>query len=311
MIATVTLNPSLDRHVAVENLILDDTNRWVSFKREPGGKGINVSRVVKELGGATTAYGFVGGFAGRTLKSVLRQQGVPCDFTPIRAEIRRNFIITDLKTHCQTRISAPGPRISAGELEKLVVKITSIKPKPRYIVMAGSVPPGVPYYIYRDLIQKMKGLGITTVLDSADLWLQEGIKARPDVVKPNVREAQTAMGVELSNEQDIIHAVKTLISGGIGIAAISRGRGGMIIGDKDAVYKVVPPNVDVMSTVGAGDSTVAGLIFKLSNNGSLEEASRFAVATGTASTLTPGTELCHMRDVERLLPLIKIERLLF
>jgi len=169
----------------------------------------------------------------------------------------------------------------------------------------------VPYYIYRDLIQKMKGLGITTVLDSADLWLQEGIKARPDVVKPNVREAQTAMGVELSNEQDIIHAVKTLISGGIGIAAISRGRGGMIIGDKDAVYKVVPPNVDVMSTVGAGDSTVAGLIFKLSNNGSLEEASRFAVATGTASTLTPGTELCHMRDVERLLPLIKIERLLF
>ena len=311
MIATVTLNPSLDRHVAVENLILDDTNRWVSFKREPGGKGINVSRVVKELGGATTAYGFVGGFAGRTLKSVLRQQGVPCDFTPIRAEIRRNFIITDLKTHCQTRISAPGPRISAGELEKLVVKITSIKPKPCYIVMAGSVPPGVPYYIYRDLIQKMKGLGITTVLDSADLWLQEGIKARPDVVKPNVREAQTAMGVELSNEQDIIHAVKTLISGGIGIAAISRGRGGMIIGDKDAVYKVVPPNVDVMSTVGAGDSTVAGLIFKLSNNGSLEEASRFAVATGTAATLTPGTELCHMRDVERLLPLIKIERLLF
>ena len=311
MIATVTLNPSLDRHVAVENLVLDDTNRWVSFKREPGGKGINVSRVVKELGGGTTAYGFVGGFAGRALKAILKQQGVPCDFTPIRAEIRRNFIITDLKTHCQTRISAPGPRVSAGELEKLVVKITSIKPKPCYIVMAGSVPPGVPYYIYRDLIQKMKGFGITTVLDSADLWLQEGIKARPDVVKPNMREAQTAMGVDLANEEDIIYAVKTLISGGIGIAAISRGREGMIIGDKNAVYKVVPPDVDVMSTVGAGDSTVAGLVFKLSSGGNLEEASRFAVAAGTAATLTPGTELCHMRDVEKLLPLIKIERLLF
>jgi len=311
LIATVTLNPSLDRHVAVENLVLDDTNRWVSFKREPGGKGINVSRVVKELGGGTTAYGFVGGFAGRALKAILKQQGVPCDFTPIRAEIRRNFIITDLKTHCQTRISAPGPRVSAGELEKLVVKITSIKPKPCYIVMAGSVPPGVPYYIYRDLIQKMKGFGITTVLDSADLWLQEGIKARPDVVKPNMREAQTAMGVDLANEEDIIYAVKTLISGGIGIAAISRGREGMIIGDKNAVYKVVPPGVDVMSTVGAGDSTVAGLVFKLSSGGNLEEASRFAVAAGTAATLTPGTELCHMRDVERLLPLIKIERLLF
>jgi 6-phosphofructokinase 2 len=300
LIATVTLNPSLDRHVAVENLVLDDTNRWVSFKREPGGKGINVSRVVKELCGVTKAYGFVGGFAGRAIKAILKQQGVPCDFTPIRAEIRSNFIITDLKT-----------KVSVGELKKLVVKVTSIKPKPRYIVLAGSVPPGVPYYIYRDLIQDMKGLGITTVLDSADLWLQEGIKARPDVVKPNVREAQTAMGVELATEEDIIYAVKTFLSGGIGIAAISRGREGMIIGDKDAVYKVVPPNVEVMSTVGAGDSTVAGLVFMLSKGGSLEEASRFAVAAGTAATLTPGTELCHKRDVERLLPLITVERLLF
>ncbi len=311
MIATVTLNPSLDRHVAVGNLVLDDTNRWVSFKREPGGKGINVSRVVKELGGGTTAYGFVGGFAGKALKSILQQQDVPCDFTPIKAEIRSNFIITDLKTHCQTRISAPGPKVSAGELSKLVGKVTSIKPKPSYIVLAGSVPPGVPYYIYRDLIQKMKGLGITTVLDSADLWLQEGIKARPDVVKPNVREAQTAMGVDLSTEEDIIYAVKTFISGGIGIAAISRGREGMIIGDRNVVYKVVPPDVDVMSTVGAGDSTVAGLVFMLSRGGSLEEASRFAIAAGTAATLTPGTELCHKRDVERLLPLIKVERLPF
>jgi len=311
LIATLTLNPSLDRHVAVENLILDDTNRWVSFKREPGGKGINVSRVIKELGGETTAYGFVGGFAGKALKTILKQQGVPCDFISIKAEIRSNFIITDLKTHCQTRISAPGPRVSAAELHKLVAKVTSIKPKPRYVILAGSVPPGVPYYIYRDLIQKIKGQGITVVLDSADLWLQEGIKAKPDVVKPNVREAQTAMGVELATEEDIIYAVKTFISSGIGIAAISRGRDGMIIGDKDAVYKVVPPNVDVMSTVGAGDSTVAGLVFKLSLGGSLEEASRFAVASGTAATLTPGTELCHKRDVEMILPLIKVERMLF
>jgi len=311
LIATITLNPSLDRHVAVENLILDDTNRWVSYKREPGGKGINVSRVLKELGGRTTAYGFVGGFAGRTLKSILKQQGVPCDFTPIKSEIRSNFIITELKTHCQTRISAPGPKVSDGELKKLVAKVISIKPKPRYMVMAGSVPPGVPYYIYRDLIREIKALGITTVLDSADLWLQEGIKARPDVVKPNVREAQTAMGVELAGEEDIIYAVKTLISGGIGIAAISCGREGMIIGNKDAVYKVVPPAVDVMSTVGAGDSTVAGLVFKLSGGGSLEEASRFAIATGTAATLTPGTELCHKRDVDILLPLVTVERLPF
>jgi 6-phosphofructokinase 2 len=155
----------------------------------------------------------------------------------------------------------------------------------------------------------MKALGIITVLDSADLWLQEGIKARPDVVKPNVREAQTAMGVELTCQEDIIRAVRTLIGNGIGIAAISCGRDGMIIGDKNAMYRIVPPAVEVMSTVGAGDSSVAGLVFKLSSGGSLEEASRFAVAAGTAATLTPGTELCHKRDVEMLLPLITVERL--
>jgi 6-phosphofructokinase 2 len=311
MIATVTLNPSLDRHVEVENLVLDDTNRWISFKRQPGGKGINVSRVLKELGGETVAYGFIGGHAGDDIKNLLKDDGVPTDFTHIKTEVRSNFIITDLKTHRQTRISAPGPQVTEGELKKLVEKITGIKPHPQYVVFAGSVPPGVPYYIYRELIDKIKGLGIKTVLDAADMWLIEGVHAKPDIIKPNVREAQTLLGVELKTEEDIIYGVKTIVSSGIGIAAISRGREGMIIADKNTVLKVVPPDVKVMSTVGAGDSTVAGLVLKLSQGGSLEDASRLAVAAGTAATLTSGTELCHKADVERLMPLVEIERLLF
>ena len=311
MIATVTLNPSLDRHVEVENLVLDDTNRWTSFKRQPGGKGINVSRVLKELGGETIAYGFIGGHAGDDIKNLLKEDGVQTDFTHIKTEVRSNFIITDLKTHRQTRISAPGPQVTAGELKKLVDKITCIKPRPQYIVFAGSVPPGVPYYIYRELVERMKGLGIKTVLDAADMWLIEGVRSKPDIIKPNVREAQTLLGVELKTEEDVIYGVKTIVSSGIGIAAISRGREGMIIADKNMVLKVVPPDVKVMSTVGAGDSTVAGLVLKLSQGGSLEDASRLAVAAGTAATLTSGTELCHKADVERLLPQVKIEKLPF
>lgn len=311
MIATVTLNPSLDRHVEVENLVLDDTNRWISFKRQPGGKGINVSRVLKELDGDTVAYGFIGGHAGDDIKNLLKEDGVQTDFTHIKAEVRSNFIITDLKTHRQTRISAPGPQVTPGELKKLVDKVTAIKPYPQYMVFAGSVPPGVPYYIYRELIEKMKALGIKTVLDAADMWLIEGMHSKPDIIKPNVREAQTLLGVELKTEEDVIYGVKTIVSSGIGIAAISRGRDGMIIADKNTVLKVVPPDVKVMSTVGAGDSTVAGLVLKLSQGGSLEEASRLAVAAGTAATLTSGTELCHKADVERLLPLVQIEKLPF
>lgn len=311
MIATVTLNPSLDRHVGVENLVLDDTNRWVSFKRQPGGKGINVSRVLKELGGDTIAYGFIGGHAGDEIKNLLKEDGVHTDFTHVKDEVRSNFIITDLKTHRQTRISAPGPQITAGELKKLVDKITTLKPRPSYMVLAGSVPPGVPYYIYRELIEKLKSQGIMTVLDAADMWLIEGLLAGPDIIKPNVREAQTLLGVELKTEEDIVCGVKKIISRGVGIAAISRGRDGMIIADRSMVLKVVPPDVTVMSTVGAGDSAVAGLVLKLSQGGSLEEASRLAVAAGTAATLTSGTELCHKQDVERLLPLVTIEKLPF
>ena len=305
----MTLNPALDQHVQVENLVLDDTNRWVSFKRQPGGKGINVSRVLRELGGETVAYGFIGGHAGDDIERLLKEEGVHTDFTRIKTEIRSNFIITDLKTHRQTRISAPGPRVTPGEFKKLLDRITGLKPRPQYIIFAGSVPPGVPYYIYRELIDRMKVLGIRTVLDAADMWLIEGIHARPDIIKPNVREAQTLLGVELKTEEDIICAVKTIVGMGVGIAAISRGPDGMIIADGNVILKVVPPQVEVMSTVGAGDSTVAGLVFKLSEGGSLEEASRLAVAAGTAATLTPGTELCHKEDVERLLPLVKVEKM--
>jgi 6-phosphofructokinase 2 len=122
---------------------------------------------------------------------------------------------------------------------------------------------------------------------------------------------QDLLGVELKTEEDIIYAVKTIVSSGVKVAAISRGREGMIIADKAVVLKVVPPDVQVMSTVGAGDSSVAGLVLKLSHGGTLEDASRYAVAAGTAATLTSGTELCHKADVERILPQVTVERLLF
>lgn len=309
MIATVTFNPSLDKTVMVDGLVLDEANRWTGFRRDPGGKGINVSRVVHELGGETIAYGFIGGFDGEIIKQLLQQQGVPFDFTPIKGEIRSNFIISDLKTNRQTRIDAPGPFISREELDELVVKVRNIKPKPDFLVLAGSVPPGIPDDIYRQLLEDAKSRGIKTVLDSDDKWLREGIKAKPNVIKPNVHEAEELLGVKLRNEAAIVRAVKALIEQGIEIAAISRGRDAFIISDGSNVLKLIPPQVEVSSTVGAGDSAIAGLVMKLSQGASLEEAARLAVAAGTATALTTGVELCHRADVERLLPLVKVERL--
>lgn len=307
MIATVTLNPSLDRTVTVQGLVVEEANRWTSLRRDPGGKGINVSRVVHELGGETIAYGFTGGLDGETLKYLLEGQGVPFDFTPIGGEIRSNFIITDLKTRRQTRIDAPGPDISAAELRNLIGKVMHMNTKPEFLVLAGSVPPGVPEDMYRQLIEEAKRHGVKTVLDSDESWLREGIKANPYIIKPNVHETEELVGFKLDTEEAIIQAARTLAAQGIEIVAISRGKDGMIVVGGGKVLNVVPPQVVVSSTVGAGDSSVAGLTLKLSQGGGLEEACRLAVAAGTAAALTPGTELCLRKDVERLLPEVKVE----
>jgi len=309
MIATVTLNPSLDRTVTVEELVVDEANRWTNLRRDPGGKGINVSRVIHELGGRTSAYGFIGGIDGETLKQLLKQQGVPFDFTPIKGEIRSNFIIADEAACSQTRIDAPGPEIMRHELQKLIQKVKHISPKPDYLVFAGSVPPAVPNDIYRQLIESAKSNGIKTVLDSDSKWLKEGIKAKPNVIKPNVHEAEELLEMHLRSESAIVKALKLLVQRGIEIAIISRGKLGLIATDGENVVNAVPPEVVVCSKVGAGDSTIAGLVLKLNEGVGLDEACRWAVAAGTAATLMPGTQLCRREDVEKILPDVKIKRL--
>jgi len=307
MIATVTLNPSLDRVMTVDGLVVDESNRWTSLRKYPGGKGINVSRVVHELGGETIAYGLVGGADGKELTRLLKEQGVPTDFVTIANDIRSNIVISDLKTHHQTRIGAPGPTVTQDELHHLVTKVMNVNQKPDFLVFAGSAPPGVPPDIYCYLIGEAKKLNIRTVLDTGVEWLKEGIKSIPSIIKPNVFEAEALLGTDLKNDRYIIRAVRAFISSGIDVALISRGKKGFIAAYGDKIIKAIPPEIEALSTVGAGDATIAGLTLKLSQAGTFEDACRLACAAGAATALTPGTELCHRSDVERLLPQVKID----
>ncbi|MFA5315863.1 MAG: PfkB family carbohydrate kinase, partial [Dehalococcoidales bacterium] len=166
MIITITLNPCLDRIITVDGLKLDEANRWKKLSVSAGGKGIDVSRAIHEMGGRSTAYGFIGGTAGRTLEILLDEEGVPYNFTPIEQETRTNFIITDTRTNRQTRIDSPGPRISKREFERFHHRIKRIKPRPELIIAGGSVPPGLPTNIYYDIIMEAKELGVKTILDS-------------------------------------------------------------------------------------------------------------------------------------------------
>jgi 6-phosphofructokinase 2 len=308
MIATITLNPSLDRTVIVDGLKVNESNRWTSVHHYAGGKGIDVSRAIHEMGGQTIAYGFIGGDEGRTLEVKLDEEGVPFSFTPIEQETRVNFIIADTRASQQTIINAPGPHISKRELERFLKKLRGIYPSPELMVVSGSVPPGVPIDIYYTIVQEAKSHRVRTILDSAGQWLEEGIKAKPYLIKPNIREAEELLKTELSTEEAITKAALNLIEMGVEIAVISRGKDGIIAAAKDGVFKAVPPPVKVRSAVGAGDCTIAGLALKLAWGEPLMEACRLAVAMGTAAVLTPGTELAHRADVEKLLPQIKVSR---
>jgi len=309
MIATITLNPSLDEHIMVHGLVVEETNRWVRLLRYAGGKGIDVSRAIHEMGGETIAYGFIGGPNGRVVEIMLDEEGVPASFTPIRQETRTNFIITDTKTSQQTRIGAPGPHISISELERFAKKLRQIHPRLEIMAIGGSVPPGIPVNIYHDIIMEAKGFGVRTILDSAGQWLVEGIKAKPYLIKPNVREAGGLLGREFASEEAIVEAALDLVEMGIEVAVISRGKEGIIVATKKNLIKAVPPAVKVRSAVGAGDCAIAGLALKLAYGEPLIEACRLAVAMGTAAVLTPGTELCRRADVERLLPQIEVQEM--
>jgi 6-phosphofructokinase 2 len=297
----------LDRFLSVYGLILDDTNRWVNTRLYAGGKGIDVSRAIHEVGGRTIAYGLIGGTAGRTLEILLDEEDVSYSFTPIEQETRTNFIVVDTKNSQHTRIDAPGPRVSRKEQERFYRKMERIYPRPSMVVAGGSVPPGVPVNVYHAIVMAARKYEVRTILDSDGKWLEEGIKARPYLIKPNVREASEFLKTELASEESIVKAALDFVEMGVEIAVISRGKDGIIATDRKQIIKATPPSIKVRSTLGAGDCSIAGLATKLANDESLIDACRLATAMGTAASMTPGAELCHRDDVEKLLPQINIE----
>ncbi len=308
MITTVTLNPSLDRTITVHGLRVDESNRWTGLRHYAGGKGIDVSRAIHEMGEQTVAYGFIGGHEGRAVEILLDEEGVPFSFTPIEQETRTNFIISDSKASQQTMINAPGPHISKRELERFLKKLREIPP-PDLMVASGSVPPGVPVDIYSAIILGARESKVRTILDTVGQWLAAGIKVKPYLIKPNVHEAEELLKTELPTEEAIVEAALNLVETGIAVVVISRGKDGIIAATKGEVLKAVPPLLKVRSAVGAGDCTVAGFALKLAKGESLIEACRLAVAMGAATVLTPGTELCHRADVERLLPQVEVYKM--
>jgi 6-phosphofructokinase 2 len=308
MIYTVTLNPALDRTILVERLVEEDTVRILSETAYAGGKGIDVSRVIRKLGGTSIAMGFIGGYDGLKLEGLLINAGVITDFTRITGETRTNIVLKEEETERQYVISAAGPEIAAAELGTLYNRLLDLRDM-EYLVVSGSLPRGVNPNVYGQIILAGKRNGAFVMLDADGRTLKESVEYLPTCIKPNRFELARLVGRDLTSEPEILDACDRLHEKGIPFVLVSRGKDGLILSTAEQKWRGKAPAVSVASTVGAGDSSVAGFILNHSRGKALNECLRLACAPGTATAMTPGTELCHPEEVEKLLPKVEISEI--
>ena len=300
MIVTVTLNPSLDEWVYLPRLRLGELNRAECAIRYPGGKGINVSRVVHELGGKTLAVALAGGSDGAVLGHLLARQGIAHRFVRIEGATRNNYHIHATRPRALTQINTPGPRVSRRALATIERLVGRLSAGAACVVLSGSLPPGLPTTTYQRLMAR--DCRPLTVLDTSGPALRAGLAAAPWLIKPNRQEAEELVGHALRRLADVATAARALTRRGPRLVLISLGARGAVLASQThaAVLWAAPPAVQVDSAVGAGDSLVAGFVLGWRRTHSLREALRLGVACGAACAMTPGTELCHRSDVLRL-----------
>ncbi len=308
MIYTVTLNPALDRAITVDRLLEDDTTRIRSERHYAAGKGIDVSRVITELGGKSVALGLVGGYDGLQLEGLLINAGVMISFTKISGETRTNIILREEAEDRQHVISASGPEITATEIAEFYQAVQNLQDMD-YLVMSGSLPRGVSHNLYGQLILAGRKKSGFTLLDADGSAMQESIGYQPTCIKPNIHELSRLVGRDLPTEREILEACQELHGKGVPNVLVSRGKDGLILSTEDTKLKATAPPVEVESTVGAGDSAVAGFVLAHSRGQTLAECLRLSCAAGTATAMTPGTELCHREAIEALLPQVQVQEL--
>ena len=307
MIVTVTLNPAIDQTLVLPKFVAGDTIRVRSSRFDPGGKGINVSRVIRELGGESLAMGFAPGGLGRYIEQTLESQGISTDFVHTRGETRTNITILDESRHIHTILSDPGPPTEIRYVDELRTRLRNRLHQGDWLVLAWSIPPPLDAHVYTDIIREASEIGAHTVLDADGEALAAGADACPEMVKGNRRELERLLGRHLDDESSTLQAAVQVHDRGIHSVVVTRGREGAVASTDEMLFRGVAPRVRAVSAVGSGDALLAGVVLTLSRGGAMEDALRLGIAAGTASVLNPGTELCHRREVDILAPRVKVQ----
>lgn len=309
MIYTVTLNPALDKTVEIPNFTIGNVNRITQIRTDPGGKGINVSKVIQALGGESLALGILGGSTGSTIHEALTEMGLRCDFLFAPGQTRTNLKVVDPAGRTNTDINEPGFPVTEELLNTLLEKLTrNLKPDD-IVILSGSLPKGAAPDTYRKWAASCAAAGAKVFLDADGEALKEGLKAKPFLVKPNDRELSQLLGKTLTSPEDLCLGAKQLLSMGISQVVISMGSRGALYVTKEKTLYAEGLSVPVGSTVGAGDSVVAALAVARSRGYTPEEAAILSTATGAANVMCSGTQAASLSSVEKLMPSVVLRSL--
>lgn len=300
-IVTVTLNAAIDKTYRVDRFPLGKVSRVGEMISVPGGKGINVARVARQLGGDVVATGFVGGSNGDYIERELSRQGIANDFVRVEGESRLCLNIIDLSNGLSTELLEPGPVVTELQVAAIRNKVKQLAAGSRVVALSGSLPKGVPASLYAELIGIVKAEGAQAFLDTSGDALVEGVKAQPHLIKPNEDEIEKLLGRKPEREDELYDSIRRLNAQGIACVVVTLGASGSVAGCEGRLYRIRAPRIDAVNPVGSGDSFVAGMAVAAARGESIEEALRLATAAGTANALNAQAGDVRPDDVKRLL----------
>ena len=302
MIITVTLNPALDKTVEIPAFTLDAVNRITTIRTDPGGKGLNVSKVIAKLGGTSTVVGVLGGTTGRRIADAMDALGIACQFTFVDGETRTNLKVIDPARHTNTDLNEPGLTVDQETLDHMRdALVAAIRPGD-IVVLSGSLPKGAPADTYGSWTAACRTAGARVFLDADGEPLAHGLAAKPYLAKPNNHELSRLTGRALETADDLLAAARTLIADGVERVVVSMGGDGALFVSADGAYRAEGLRVPVGSTVGAGDSMVAALAYAAEQGMADADTVRLAVATSAANVMCSGSQAAERSAVDELLP---------
>lgn len=309
MIITVTMNPAIDKTVEIERLLAGGLNRIQKVEYDAGGKGINVSKTIQELGGESIATGFLGGNAGKTIESVLDEKGIQHDFVWVDGETRTNTKVYE-ESGAVTELNEPGPMITQEQVDRLIEKLEGYAGEGTLVILAGSIPSGVDKQIYADMIRLVHKKGAKVLLDADGELFRNALPAGPDIIKPNRVELEEYAGYDYrASKEELLALAKEMMAQGIETVAVSMGKGGALF--VRSGYEVSCPALTVKahSTVGAGDAMVAALAYAWDHKLGDDETVRLSIATSAGAVTTIGTKPPTRELVDSLMEQVKIDRI--